>query len=213
MPRSSKRVSPSEPTLPRPEPRRTREELRADTLAAAREIILSDGPEALTARRLAEAVGYTPGTIYNLFDGLPDVLWQVNRGNFKRIEELFEDLPGDDPTARLRNLAARYLRLVETEPTLFRALFDGPRRSDRFPDWYMQAIAGLLGRTADELRQLNPALTEAQARDEAAGIFAAVHGIGQLQVSARLDLLTNVSGAELADRLLSRILRDVATGA
>ncbi|AUM73325.1 hypothetical protein [Paracoccus jeotgali] len=60
---------------------------------------------------------------------------------------------------------------------------------------------------------MNPALTEAQARDEAAGIFAAVHGIGQLQVSARLDLLTNVSGAELADRLLSRILRDVATGA
>lgn len=54
--------------------RRTREELRADTLAAAREIILQDGPEALTARRLALAAGYTPGTIYNLFDSLPDVL-------------------------------------------------------------------------------------------------------------------------------------------
>ena len=37
--------------------RRTREELRQATLEAAREIIAQDGPEALTARRLAQAVG------------------------------------------------------------------------------------------------------------------------------------------------------------
>ncbi|MFD1797591.1 TetR/AcrR family transcriptional regulator [Paracoccus aurantiacus] len=191
--------------------RRTREELRAETLAAAREIILQDGPEALTARRLAQAVGYTAGTIYNLFDSLPDVLWQVNRENFSRIATLFKDLPGDDPAERLRALTVRYLDLVEAEPMLFRALFDGPRKSEKFPDWYMDAISTLLDGAAIELRALAPKLTREAAKSEAAAMFAAVQGIASLRASGRLELLTPVPAIDLADRLITRVLRDAST--
>ncbi|NHF71754.1 TetR/AcrR family transcriptional regulator [Paracoccus xiamenensis] len=191
--------------------RRTREELRQATLDAAREIITQDGPEALTARRLAQAVGYTPGTIYNLFDSLPDVLWQVNRDNFARIAELFADLPGDDPAARLRALCRRYLDLVEAEPMVFRALFEGPRRSELFPEWYLNAIADLLARVAEEIRTLAPAMPLETAKSETTALFAAIQGIAQLRSSGRLELLTPVSATDLADSLVTRILRDAAT--
>lgn len=190
-------------------PRRSRDELRQLTLEAARKIILEDGPDALTARRLAKAVGYTPGTIYNLFDSLPDVLWQVNRAHFARIAGLFSDLPGETPQDRLRALATRYLDLVEAEPTLFRSLFEGPRRSDAFPDWYTNAIDGLLNLAASQLVAVAPNMPPVTARREAAALFAAIQGLAQLRAGGRLDLLTDASAKDLADMLVVRVLRDV----
>ncbi len=192
-----------------PRTRRSRDELRQLTLEAARQIIREEGPEAMTARRLAKAVGYTPGTIYNLFDSLPDVLWQVNRTHFARIAGLFSNLPGATPQDRLRALASRYLDLVEAEPTLFRSLFDGPRKSEEFPDWYMRAIDGLLDLTASELVALAPGTSPTTARREAAAMFAAIQGVAQLRAGGRLDLLTDASAKDLADILLVRVLRDV----
>lgn len=196
--------------MPAPRARRSRDELRQETLDAARKIILAEGPEALTARRLAKAVGYTPGTIYNLFDSLSDVLWQVNRAHLARIAELFSNLPGETPQERLFALSRRYLDLVETEPTLFRALFDGQRKSDVFPDWYMQAIEGLLDLTANELLLIAPKMTAVSARREAATMFAAIQGVAELRAGGRLDLLTEAPAIELADRLMTRLLRDIA---
>lgn len=192
-----------------PRSRRSRAELRQATLEEARKIILADGPEALTARRLAEAVGYTPGTIYNLFDSLPDVLWQVNRSHFTRIAALYDDLPGDSPQIRLQTVAARYLHLVRTEPTLYRSLFDGPRRSEHFPEWYHEAINQLLDLTADELVAIAPEMSRQTARHEAVAIFAAIQGIAQLSSSGRLDLLTDQGAGDLAQGLMTRILRDM----
>lgn len=189
--------------------RRSRDDLRRETLAAARRIIAAEGPEALSARKLAKAVGYAPGTIYNLFDSLPDVLWQVNRENFHRLAGIFDDLPASDPEHRLRELARRYVTLVETETTLFRALFEGPRVTESFPQWYRDAINELLGRIAGELMALAPALTGAGAAREASALFAAVQGIASLQVSGRLDLISDEPAVSLTDGLIGRILRDV----
>ena len=190
--------------------RRSRDDLRRETLAAARRIIAAEGPEALSARKLAKAVGYAPGTIYNLFDSLPDVLWQVNRENFHRLAGIFDDLPASEPEHRLRELARRYVTLVETETTLFRALFEGPRVTESFPQWYRDAINELLGRIAGELVALAPALTPAGAAREASALFAAVQGIASLQVSGRLDLISDEPAVSLTDGLIGRILRDIA---
>ncbi|WBU55501.1 TetR/AcrR family transcriptional regulator [Paracoccus sediminicola] len=192
-----------------PRARRSRDELRRQTLDVAREIILKDGPEALTARRLAKAVGYTPGTIYNLFESLPDVLWQVNRDNFARISSLFADLPEGGPVERLRTLARRYLDLIEAEPALFKALFDGPRRSEKFPDWYLKAISTLLDQTASEIVELAPGISPRAAHAEASALFAAVQGVATLRASGRLELLTPEAATELSDTLVTRVLRDI----
>ncbi|SDE13756.1 DNA-binding transcriptional regulator, AcrR family [Paracoccus isoporae] len=204
--------APDDPSRKNPRARRPREELRQRTLEAARQIILDEGPEALTARKLAKAAGYTPGTIYNLFDSLPDVLWEVNREHFARMSTLFSNLPGEDPQTRLRNLAVRYLDLIEKEPTLFRALFDGPRRSETFPDWYLNAISALLDSIASELMLLSPGLSKTDAHRESVAMFTAIQGIASLHASGRLDLLTQETAATLADGLVTRILRDLSRG-
>ncbi|MBT7646949.1 MAG: helix-turn-helix transcriptional regulator, partial [Rhodospirillaceae bacterium] len=48
----------------------TRDQLHQMMLDAARHVAATDGPEAITARRIAGDIGYSPGTIYQLFDNL-----------------------------------------------------------------------------------------------------------------------------------------------
>lgn len=192
-------------------PRRGRDELRQATLDAARIIIESEGPEGLTARRLAAAVGYTPGTIYNLFNNLSEVLWEVNRQNFASLAGLFAQLEGPDPETRLRRLASLYLQLISEQPALFRALFEGPRRSENFPAWYTDAISGLLDRIAIEIRILAPSLTETRARHEADCLYTGIHGIAALYASGRLDMISSATADDLAANLLTRCLRDIAS--
>ena len=51
----------------------SRDELYELALVAARRIIEDGGYRALTARKVADHMGYSPGTLYNVFAGLDDV--------------------------------------------------------------------------------------------------------------------------------------------
>ena len=52
----------------------SRDELKALILDCAREIAEEEGLRGLTARRIATEIGYAPGTIYNLFSNLDDLI-------------------------------------------------------------------------------------------------------------------------------------------
>ena len=52
----------------------SREELYVMALAAAREIAEKDGLRGLKARRISREIGYTVGTLYNVFSNLDDLI-------------------------------------------------------------------------------------------------------------------------------------------
>jgi AcrR family transcriptional regulator len=54
----------------------SRDELYNLAMTAARDIVRREGMAALTARGLATAIGYSPGTLYNLFDSLDELALQ-----------------------------------------------------------------------------------------------------------------------------------------
>ena len=47
-------------------------------MSSARGIVQQEGLRALTARSLAAAIGYSPGTLYNLFENLDELALHVN---------------------------------------------------------------------------------------------------------------------------------------
>ena len=51
----------------------TSDELRGLILSAARDIIETEGLTALSAREIARRIGYSAGTLYNIFDNLDDI--------------------------------------------------------------------------------------------------------------------------------------------
>jgi AcrR family transcriptional regulator len=103
---------------------RHREEVRALMLAASREIVLAEGIDALTIRRVAKAIGYCGGSIYSYFDSREAIAMELVHEGFERLGEFMARAQQvADPVERLRAIGAAYLAFATEEPAWFRLIF------------------------------------------------------------------------------------------
>jgi AcrR family transcriptional regulator len=79
----------------------SKEELERLILDNAYKIIGDEGLEALTARRLAKDIGYAPGTIYNLFHSMDDLIL-ILQG--KTLDHLYTLLSSSENVSKSHNL-------------------------------------------------------------------------------------------------------------
>lgn len=179
------------------------DELRTATIGAARKLLEEGGPAALTARALARAVGTTPGTIYNLFDNMNAVLHEVNRRTFTELAQMIDDAPPSAPRERLLTLADGYVDFMLQRRVVWRGLFEGPRQTDSFPEWYTTLIDGLIDRIAAPIALLQP---QTPARLLAEQLFLSVHGVVALAAIERLDLITTQDPHSLARSAVEQML-------
>ncbi len=77
-------------------------ELRGMILDAAREVIVHDGHERVSMRKLAEKIEYSPASIYLHFRNKQDLLDCLIEESFARLYEALEKTKSDDPVATLR---------------------------------------------------------------------------------------------------------------
>ena len=147
-------------------------------LDAAREIVEQDGLAGLTIRRIGKAIGYSSGTLYNLFNDLDDIVVHLNGAT---MDALFDELAavpaGDDVEATLHALADPYLRFVERRPLLWGLLFQNlPNRSAR-PDWYYDRMARLFTLLEDALEPIFGTAQQEAKRDAARVLWSGLHGM------------------------------------
>lgn len=93
-------------------------------LDAAATLLVSEGPHALSIRRIAAAAGVAPMTIYNRFEskaGVLDALWM--RG-FARLAALRDELPDGPPLDRLRAFCLAYRSFALGDPGTYALMFD-----------------------------------------------------------------------------------------
>ena len=86
---------------------REREEVRKKIMDAARELFATDGADRVTMRRIADAIEYSPTTIYNHFEDKDDLLNSLCHEDFSRLLQLFEGQPAPrDPVEWIRQLGS-----------------------------------------------------------------------------------------------------------
>jgi len=97
----------------------TSDELTALILAAARRIVCDDGIDALTARKIANAAGYTVGTIYQHFGNMDDLVHRMNGETLRLLYEECSRIPqAGTPRDRLFDLAKAFMRFGEENKIL-----------------------------------------------------------------------------------------------
>jgi AcrR family transcriptional regulator len=124
----------------------THEELYEMALRAAREAAEAEGFKGLTTRKIAGRIGYSTGTLYNLFEGLNDIIVRMNAGTLDRLyDALTEEALADDPEEALKGLARGYIRFTVSNEKLWAVVFDPnlPRRGS-LPGWYQEKVRRLL---------------------------------------------------------------------
>jgi AcrR family transcriptional regulator len=103
-----------------------REAIRQEILAASRQIITREGFGALTMRKLAEQVGYSPAAIYLHFRNRDEIAHDVSRTGYAELLAALSaavDANPGDAVSRLRALCEAYVRFGLENPQTYSLIF------------------------------------------------------------------------------------------
>lgn len=103
---------------------RRKDQVRTQIVEAARELFATEGYEAVTMRRVAEAIDYSAGTIYLHFPDKESLIQEVCEADFAHLaKKIAKIAPVSDPVERLRRLALAYFDFALANPNQYRVMF------------------------------------------------------------------------------------------
>ena len=113
---------------------RERDKVRRKILEAAQELFATEGYERVTMRRIAEAIEYSPTTIYLHFKDKDELVQRLCQENFEKlIGAMASGPPPSDPIEAIRQMASAYAQFGVTYPNHYRFMFLTPFGFDHSP--------------------------------------------------------------------------------
>ena len=192
----------------------SREQQTEMAIAAAELILIREGLPGLTMRKVADAIGYTVGNLYLLFDNQDQLLLAVNERTADAIYSALRDgLDGvGDPAQQLREMAAAYIEFAMRHASRWRLMFEHslPPGSAR-PRAVELRIKRLFELVEASLTTLRPGGDAQHLRRDATTLWSGVHGICVLAVTGKLRWSGLEHYRELSDHLVDTFLRGLAT--
>ncbi len=187
----------------------SRHELHELALDAATRIVEAEGIHALTARRIATAIGYAPGTLYNIFAGLDDIIIHLNG---RALDELAGHMArarrSRDPKTLVLRLLDAYLAFARDHPNRWSVLFEySLAPSTTLPDWYLAKVDHALSLVEDAL---SPLTSGKKLKLAARSLWASLHGITALAKSGKLHVVTDETGRRMARHMVVNYLAGLA---
>ena len=172
---------------------RERQETRTKILDAARELFAEVGYEAVTMRKVAERVEYSPTAIYFHFRDKDALMRELCEIDFGTLAQKFRKIAEEkDPIERLRKIGHAYVAFGIDFPNHYRLMFMTPRPPIAHTKEYEAATRGnpeedayaflkltiQEGIAADRFR---PELTDADLVSQA--VWAGTHGAISLSIA------------------------------
>jgi AcrR family transcriptional regulator len=183
----------------------TPEALKALIIEASERIISTEGLSGLSAREIARSVGYSAGTIYNVFHNLDDLILQIEARLLDALDERLSHLPAQScADQHLKTLAREYLAFTTERPRLWNVLFEHHMPPTMLvPEWYQVKLDRVLQHVERAFHQINPDADKATAIRSARVLWASVHGITSLATTDKLSNVTVESAQALIDDLVT----------
>ena len=186
----------------------SRDELKEMVISVGYQLIEKGGISELSTRKIANAIGYTVGTLYNIFSNFDEIKIYINS---KILENLYVYLQSNmkynsSSILTIKQLAKLYIRFAEDNKNLWEALTSNsyvPRGG--MPPYYIEKTDklfklvenALLGECSDSLK------VERSARI----LWASVHGICMLGLNGRLKTLNMEDVNSLTDGLIENYIK------
>lgn len=172
-------------------------------LSAAEAIVIDEGVEALTVRKIALEIGYTVGSIYMVFANMQDLMMHIKGRTLDQLALRLQQVPDAlNIDQRILGLADAYLGFAAENYNRWRIIFEPDlQHSNELPDWYQQKVDLIFAPIEALFRQLAPESSADQARLAARALWCGVHGVCVLSLNGNLGR-TGVENAESTVRLL-----------
>jgi AcrR family transcriptional regulator len=185
---------------------RQRQQLREGILSAAREIASEEGWRAVTIRKIAGMVEYSPPVIYEYFDSKEDLLLELVRTGYAKQLEAVEKArnASDDPEEALLAMASAWCRFAFEAPDLYQAMYglggvsfpadELRKEGEKIAEVMAQAVTEVLAENEREVGNVWEKVTLA---------WGALHGLVALHMAGRIP-----GGSQATERLVDRATRD-----
>jgi AcrR family transcriptional regulator len=186
----------------------TREELTELAIEAAIALIEEHGFAQFSARQVAAKIGYTVGTIYNVFGSYDGLLHHVNARTLDHWYDFLQMRLKRGKAEPLRVLARGYVDYARTHYNRWIALFEHHRDNSKpVPDWYQERLKRFFAMLEDIILS-NAGQDRRKARRDAQVLWAGIHGVSILSLTGRLELI----GAESTDTLVNALIDNYLKG-
>ncbi len=193
----------------------SREEIKEMVLSAAEKMILENGLSGLSARKVAQAIGYTVGTLYLIFKNLDDLILHINARTLDRLYKKMteQQYVVSDSQKALLQLAQTYISFAQTESQLWTIVFEHHSQGEEHaPDWYQERVIRMFAQVEKHLAVLAPHKSEIEIKNAARAIWGGVHGICILAITGNLDIAGVESVDDLTQSLISNYLKGFTAG-
>jgi AcrR family transcriptional regulator len=176
----------------------THEQIRSLAIEAVLAHLQQAPANDMSLRKLAQQLGYSPGTLINVFGSYDLLLLSVNAHT---LDQLAAHLPGADLAStepaelatlehtrlRLLALASAYLDFARQHRYQWQLLFDHRLPEDEaLPVWQQQRISDLFAQLEALLAACSPRASAGECQRAARTLWASVHGICVLSLSEKL---------------------------
>jgi AcrR family transcriptional regulator len=161
------------------------DDTRQALLAAAHDLLATEGPAALTVRRIAAAAGVSTMNVYSRFGGKDGVLDELFIDGFQRMADEMADTPTtDDSVADLLACGRAYRQFARRNPTYYSLMFDRVVPDFQPSERAVEAALGALGRVVARVERAMEAgkVREGDPFEVAAALWACDHGLASLEV-------------------------------
>ena len=188
----------------------SREELREMALAAAEKIVVEQGYDGLSARKVATAIGYTVGTLYLVFENLDDLILHINARTLDRLHASMIESQAQcgDASNCLLQLGQVYIDFADEDPHRWAMVFEHRFSEDQVvPAWYQEKIARMFALVEEALEPLAEQHTRAEVTQASRALWGGVHGICILALAGNLGVAGVDSVQNLTQTLITNYLR------
>ena len=187
----------------------TREQLKEMALVAAEQLLSEKSASELSTRQIATKMGYTVGTLYQIFKNLPDLLLHVNARTLKKLYDDCQqlELVQLNPEQVILSYANVYLSFAHSHAGLWEVIFDNTIiNDDELPDWYLGQVNSLFSLVESQLKIIRPEASELEITKTSRVLWSSVHGICTLSINNNLFAQSACNSSELIDSLIYNFL-------
>lgn len=177
----------------------SREELREIAVAAGHRHMEEVGFAHFSAREVAKRIGYSIGTIYNVFGSYDALILAINGRTLALWRDHLVRRLGEVRHDRLRAAIAAYFEFATTHRHAWAAIYDFRLPEDTPPpETYQAEVRAIFDIVVAEVRDALPPSRQAEAETLTRSLLASVHGHCVFAMNGTFAMLGEKAPAEAA---------------
>src|SRR5215467_996344 len=104
---------------------RQKEEVKTNILSTAWQMVKEDGWEAISIRKIADAIEYSVPVIYDHFENKEAILWEFAKEGFQRLTKKIQQAKdkSGDPAEQLKAIADAYWSFASKNRESYQLMF------------------------------------------------------------------------------------------